>query len=79
MSKNLSSILRGANYGLLPISSGGTNSTTASGALTALGAQSALVSGTTIKTIGGVSLLGTGNIDVASTGKSIAMSIVFGG
>lgn len=64
MGKNLSTILRGTNYGTLPISSGGTNATTASGALTALGAQASLVSGTNIKTVNGTTLLGSGNLVV---------------
>jgi hypothetical protein len=42
MAKNLSSILRGTNYGTLPISSGGTGVTSAVAALTALGAQAIL-------------------------------------
>jgi|694.fasta_scaffold00052_28 hypothetical protein len=43
--------------------------------------QNALVSGTNIKTINGVSLLGSGDISSSgvSLGKSIAMSIAFGG
>jgi hypothetical protein len=42
MSKSLSSILRGTNYGTLPISAGGTGGNTAATALTALGAQAIL-------------------------------------
>jgi hypothetical protein len=42
--------------------------------------QSLLVSGTNIKTLNGQSLLGSGNVDAGiSTGKAIAMAIVFGG
>lgn len=42
--------------------------------------QNALVSGENIKTINGVSLLGSGDISGGvSPGKSIALSIVFGG
>jgi hypothetical protein len=47
--------------------------------------QAALVSGTNIKTINGNSLLGSGDITISggsggvSTGKAIAMAIVFGG
>jgi hypothetical protein len=42
--------------------------------------QETLVSGTNIKTVNGESLLGSGNVDAGiSTGKAIAMSIVFGG
>jgi hypothetical protein len=67
MSKNLSSILRGTNYGTLPISSGGTNATTAVAALTSLGAQPLLISGTNLKTINGGSILGTGDITVAAS------------
>jgi hypothetical protein len=46
MSKSLSSIVRGTNYGTLPISAGGTGGNTAATARTALGAQKTLVSGT---------------------------------
>ena len=80
--KNLSAILRGTNYGTLPVANGGTGGNTAQTALTALGAQAALVSGTNIKTINGNSLLGSADITISSgvsTGKAIAMSIVFGG
>jgi hypothetical protein len=85
MAKNLSDILRGANYGTLPIINGGTGATTAIAALTALDAQPTLISGTNIKTINSTSLLGTGDIVISggssgvSTGKAIAMAIVFGG
>jgi len=48
----------------LPISSGGTGAVTAGAALTSLGAQAALVSGTSIKTINATSLLGAGNITI---------------
>ena len=41
--------------------------------------QQQLVSGTNIKTVGGNSLLGSGDIPAVSTGKAVAMSIVFGG
>lgn len=42
--------------------------------------QETLVSGTNIKTVGGTSLLGSGDVPVGvSTGKAIAMAIVFGG
>jgi hypothetical protein len=46
MAKNLSSILRGTNYGTLPISSGGTGATSAEAALAALGAQATLSAAT---------------------------------
>jgi hypothetical protein len=46
MAKNLSSILRGTNYGTLPISSGGTGATSAAAALAALGAQATLSAAT---------------------------------
>lgn len=52
----------------LPIASGGTGAISASAALTALGAQSTLVSGTNIKTINGSSILGSGDITVAGSG-----------
>jgi hypothetical protein len=69
MSKNLSSILRGTNYGTLPISAGGTGGNTAATARTALDAQKTLVSGTDIKTLNGNSILGTGDITVAASSK----------
>jgi hypothetical protein len=79
MSTTLSTILTGGTqYGTLPIVNGGTGSTSASAALTALGAQTLLVSGTSIKTVNGNSLLGSGDVATATTGKAIAMSIVFG-
>jgi hypothetical protein len=59
----------------LAIASGGTGATSASAALTALGAQAALVSGTSIKTVNGTTLLGSGDLVVtggASATKTIA-------
>lgn len=64
MAKNLSSILRGTNYGTLPISSGGTGVTSAVEALTALGAQAELISGDNLKSVNGTTLLGSGNLVV---------------
>jgi hypothetical protein len=49
---------------VLPASVGGTGVTTASAAVTALGAQTLLVSGTSIKTVNSTSLLGSGNIAI---------------
>ncbi|MDR2799073.1 MAG: hypothetical protein LBB07_00395 [Bifidobacteriaceae bacterium] len=46
----------------LPVSKGGTGANNASGALTNLGAQEKLVSGTNIKSLNGTSLLGKGDI-----------------
>ena len=46
---------------------------------TLTGVQPTLVSGTNIKTVGGTSLLGSGDVPTVSTGKAIAMAIVFGG
>ena len=63
-------------------------SATARGVLTSTdwttfnGKQAALVSGTNIKTVNGNSILGSGDITISggvSTGKAIAMAIVFGG
>jgi hypothetical protein len=53
--------------GTLPIANGGTNATTAGAALTNLGAQATLVSGTNIKTVNGTSLLGSGDITVSAS------------
>lgn len=64
--KNLSSILRGTNYGTLPLANGGTGAASAADALTALGAQPTLISNTNIKTINGSSILGTGDITIAA-------------
>jgi hypothetical protein len=59
----------------LAIASGGTGATSASAALTALGAQAALVSGTSIKTVNGTTLLGSGDL-VISGGASATKTIV---
>jgi hypothetical protein len=48
----------------LPVASGGTGATSSGAALTALGAQATLVSGTNIKTVNGGSVLGAGNLVV---------------
>jgi hypothetical protein len=59
----------------LAIASGGTGATSAVAALTALGAQAALVSGTSIKTVNGTTLLGSGDLVIsggASATKTIA-------
>lgn len=70
MSKNLSTILRGTLTGTLPITSGGTGSSTSSAALTALGGQAVLVPGSNIKTINGTSLLGSGDISITSVANT---------
>lgn len=72
MAKNLSSILRGTNYGTLPISSGGTGATSASAALAALGAQASLVSGTSIKTVNGNTLLGSGDLVISGSSGGVS-------
>lgn len=56
-----------------------TNKTIAYSSNTLTGVQPTLVSGTNIKTVGGTSILGSGDVPAASTGKAIAMAIVFGG
>lgn len=48
--------------GTVAVANGGTGATTAANARTNLGAQETLVSGTNIKTVGGQSLLGSGNV-----------------
>ena len=50
--------------GTVAILNGGTGATSAAGALTSLGAQATLVSGTNIKTINGTTLLGSGDLVV---------------
>jgi len=50
----------------LPVTSGGTGSTTAGAALSALGAQAVLVSATNIKTINSTSILGAGDLVVSA-------------
>jgi hypothetical protein len=52
--------------GTVAIANGGTGSTTAANARTALSAQETLVSGTNIKTINGNSVLGSGNLTVSA-------------
>ena len=59
----------------LAITSGGTGATSASAALTALGAQAALVSGTSIKTINSTTLLGSGDISVGTVTSVSALTI----
>jgi len=51
----------------LSVGNGGTGATTAGAALTNLGAQAALVSGTNIKTVNSTSLLGSGDVAVQPT------------
>lgn len=51
----------------LSVSNGGTGATTAGAALTNLGAQETLVSGTNIKTVNSTSLLGAGDVAVQPT------------
>ena len=53
--------------GTVAVANGGTGSTTAAGALTNLGAQATLVSGTNIKTINSNSLLGSGNLSISAS------------
>lgn len=53
-------------FGTLGVANGGTGATSAATARTNLVAQETLVSGTNIKTVGGQSLLGSGNISVGS-------------
>jgi hypothetical protein len=51
--------------GTVAIANGGTGATSSGAALTSLGAQATLVSGTNIKTINSTSLLGSGDISVS--------------
>ena len=53
--------------GTVAVANGGTGSTTSAGALTNLGAQAALVSGTNIKTINSNSILGSGNLAISAS------------
>jgi len=53
--------------GTVAIANGGTGATSAGTALTNLGAQATLVSGTSIKTVNGNSLLGAGNLSVSAS------------
>lgn len=75
MAKNLSDILRGTNYGTLPIANGGTGVTTAADILNAIEAQPELVSGTNIKTINGDSILGPGNLGVGTVTSVAALTL----
>lgn len=77
MSKSLSQTLRGTNYGTLPITAGGTGATSAAAALAALGAQATLVSGTSIKTINGTTLLGSGDLVITGGGGGSTISSGF--
>ena len=60
----------------LAIASGGTGATSASAALTALGAQAALVSGTSIKTVNGTTLLGSGDLVITGGGGASATKTI---
>ena len=62
----LSGGLSAPTFGTLSVANGGTGATNAATARTNLVAQETLVSGTNIKTVGGQSLLGSGNISVGS-------------
>jgi hypothetical protein len=53
--------------GTVAVANGGTGAVNSSGALTNLGAQATLVSGTNIKTVNGNSLLGSGNVVISGT------------
>jgi len=53
--------------GVVAIANGGTGASSAGSALTNLGAQATLVSGTNIKTINSTSLLGSGNISISAS------------
>ena len=73
-----------AMVGAQPAGTYATGTGSASGAntgdqtLSSLGAQAALVSGTNIKTVGGVSLLGSGNVAINATGSNIFLANNFG-
>ena len=58
----------------------GTNSGTNTGdqTLSSLGAQATLVSGSNIKTLGGVSILGSGNISTNSVGSTLYLNNLYG-
>lgn len=61
--------------GTLAISNGGTGATSAGSALTNLGAQATLVSGTNIKTINGSSILGSGDLSISGGGGASATKV----
>ena len=66
--------------GTLAVANGGTGSTTAANARTALSAQETLVSGTNIKTVNSTSILGSGNIAVGTvTGVTGTAPIISSG
>lgn len=62
----------------LAVDNGGTGSATAAGALTNLGAQASLVSGTNIKTINSSSLLGAGNLAIAEANATNVAAVIAG-
>jgi hypothetical protein len=68
--------LAGTDSSTLNIGTGGTLGTAAFTASTAY--QATLVSGTNIKTVGGVSLLGSGDLSVSSTGSSLFLAATQG-
>ena len=59
--------------GTVAIANGGTGATTAAAALTNLGAQPTLVSGTNIKTVNGTSILGSGDLTISGGSSSITI------
>ena len=64
MTITLTQVKQGAAPAPLPLVQGGTSAATAPAALAALGAQAALVSGTNIKTVNGLSVMGSGGLAV---------------
>lgn len=71
MMSQVKDLYSGTTGDAIAVAGGGTGGTTAAAALTNLGAQASLVSGTNIKTVNGSSLLGSGDLAVTAADLSI--------
>lgn len=73
----ISTIKNDGLEGPVPVNKGGTGAVDQATALANLGAQPTLVSGTNIKTVGGVSIVGSGNVETLTLAQIQATSLSF--